>query len=63
MNHGERIELQLDQVRDREDFGDPGVARARHASGVRFDDSADSMKHHSLTEVGEREKGRAHRIG
>ena len=29
----ERVELKLDQVRDREDFGNPGVARARRSHG------------------------------
>ena len=57
----ERIELELDQVRDREDFGDPGIARARQRRAVRFDDSADSMKHRSLTEAWGKGKGRAHR--
>jgi hypothetical protein len=33
------------------------------AVAVRFDDSADSMKHHSLTEVRRKGEGRAHRIG
>ena len=57
----ERVELQLDQVRDRQDLGDPGVRIRARCWKARFDDvsAADSMNR-SLTE--ERGKGRTHEL-